>query len=159
MIRRPPRSTLFPYTTLFRSRVALDNAKKNAAVNDTLYKLNTGRLEVGKIGENDLLQSELALVRARTTLQSARLDYARAMDGLRLSLGLPAGTPLQVAVTTDLPDFEADTARAVAEALRNRAAVSDAVLQDVLARRRGTEAELGRGVRGTESASFRVNRT
>src|SRR5256884_7461563 len=109
MIRRPPRSTLFPYTTLFRSRVALDNAEKNAAVNDTLYKLNTGRLEVGKIGENDLLQSELALVRARTSLESARLDYARTLDGLRLALGLPAGTPLQVAVSTDLPDFEADT--------------------------------------------------
>src|SRR5690554_7073323 len=26
MIRRPPRSTLFPYTTLFRSRTAGDNA-------------------------------------------------------------------------------------------------------------------------------------
>src|SRR3712207_8078834 len=26
MIRRPPRSTLFPYTTLFRSRVALERA-------------------------------------------------------------------------------------------------------------------------------------
>src|SRR5258705_3057034 len=25
MIRRPPRSTLFPYTTLFRSRVGLNN--------------------------------------------------------------------------------------------------------------------------------------
>src|SRR2546428_3765263 len=27
MIRRPPRSTLFPYTTLFRSRVTHDNLK------------------------------------------------------------------------------------------------------------------------------------
>src|SRR5258708_29898092 len=27
MIRRPPRSTLFPYTTLFRSKVASDQAK------------------------------------------------------------------------------------------------------------------------------------
>src|SRR2546430_15504441 len=27
MIRRPPRSTLFPYTTLFRSRVAGDRAR------------------------------------------------------------------------------------------------------------------------------------
>src|SRR5438105_6633432 len=27
MIRRPPRSTLFPYTTLFRSRVALTNGR------------------------------------------------------------------------------------------------------------------------------------
>src|SRR3989442_5689970 len=26
MIRRPPRSTLFPYTTLFRSRVALERS-------------------------------------------------------------------------------------------------------------------------------------
>src|SRR5256885_11611955 len=29
MIRRPPRSTLFPYTTLFRSRVALDEAAED----------------------------------------------------------------------------------------------------------------------------------
>src|SRR2546422_5040709 len=28
MIRRPPRSTLFPYTTLFRSRVTLDAAER-----------------------------------------------------------------------------------------------------------------------------------
>src|SRR2546430_13460649 len=28
MIRRPPRSTLFPYTTLFRSRKAMVTAKK-----------------------------------------------------------------------------------------------------------------------------------
>src|SRR2546426_2765890 len=28
MIRRPPRSTLFPYTTLFRSRQSLRSAKK-----------------------------------------------------------------------------------------------------------------------------------
>src|SRR2546429_9950317 len=27
MIRRPPRSTLFPYTTLFRSHVAIDNLR------------------------------------------------------------------------------------------------------------------------------------
>src|SRR2546429_1178257 len=27
MIRRPPRSTLFPYTTLFRSQFGLDTAK------------------------------------------------------------------------------------------------------------------------------------
>src|SRR2546430_15623473 len=29
MIRRPPRSTLFPYTTLFRSKGAEDRLKKN----------------------------------------------------------------------------------------------------------------------------------
>src|SRR3712207_7105640 len=31
MIRRPPRSTLFPYTTLFRSRGAVERAPRDAA--------------------------------------------------------------------------------------------------------------------------------
>src|SRR2546430_12413097 len=30
MIRRPPRSTLFPYTTLFRSRAGIDTARHTA---------------------------------------------------------------------------------------------------------------------------------
>src|SRR3712207_5263975 len=34
MIRRPPRSTLFPYTTLFRSRGLLDAAEFNNASSD-----------------------------------------------------------------------------------------------------------------------------
>ena len=40
MIRRPPRSTLFPYTTLFRSTIALETlADKAKAVNDEYYDL------------------------------------------------------------------------------------------------------------------------
>src|SRR5687768_18053151 len=40
MIRRPPRSTLFPYTTLFRSRVrSLDEAIETQ--NDTRYGLSS----------------------------------------------------------------------------------------------------------------------
>src|SRR2546430_7850516 len=31
MIRRPPRSTLFPYTTLFRSRVPLEAGRRDAS--------------------------------------------------------------------------------------------------------------------------------
>src|SRR5256885_11508671 len=42
MIRRPPRSTLFPYTTLFRSRAAIDlagvyNARKDYELAAPLY--------------------------------------------------------------------------------------------------------------------------
>ncbi len=53
------------FSDYYTATLGLDNALTNAAVNDTLYTLNKGRLEVGKIGENDLLQSELALLRAR----------------------------------------------------------------------------------------------
>src|SRR5260370_19246952 len=32
MIRRPPRSTLFPYTTLFRSRASYDRVRRSGAL-------------------------------------------------------------------------------------------------------------------------------
>src|SRR2546426_6346754 len=46
MIRRPPRSTLFPYTTLFRSVVAA----ALAATNDTELNLIVGAEDAG-VGE------------------------------------------------------------------------------------------------------------
>src|SRR3712207_8110056 len=51
MIRRPPRSTLFPYTTLFRSAVSatallvgavLDGIPENAAIGISLYAEGQG---------------------------------------------------------------------------------------------------------------------
>src|SRR5256886_11702528 len=35
MIRRPPRSTLFPYTTLFRSLIAITDVQEAKAARDT----------------------------------------------------------------------------------------------------------------------------
>ena len=58
-------ATTAAYFDLYSASVAVANAQTNALTNDTLYTLNKGRFEVGKIGENDLLQSELALLRAR----------------------------------------------------------------------------------------------
>lgn len=144
---------------VYAARANLETQTKNVAVNDTLYTLNKGRFEVGKIGENDLLQSELALLRSRTTLDAARLEFDRANSALLLALNLPKNTPVEIVVTTEVPDVTADTALAVAEALRNRASVFDVALQDVQARRRITEARLGGGVGATVQASYGFNAT
>ena len=53
--------------------------------------IHLGRFEVGKIGENDLLQSELALLRSRSALDDARLGYDRALAQLRITLNLASG--------------------------------------------------------------------
>jgi outer membrane protein TolC len=144
---------------LYAARVGLANAVTNAAVNDTLYRLNTGRFEVGKIGENDLLQSELVLLRSRSALESARLEHGRATGALRLALDLPPGTPVDVTVTGEVPEFEADTARAALEALRNRAAVSAVALDQVQSRRAVAEARLRTGAGATLQASYGFNAT
>src|SRR3712207_8766581 len=49
MIRRPPRSTLFPYTTLFRS---LEEAYKDYTVYDQHYE-KVGRVDDLFVDEND----------------------------------------------------------------------------------------------------------
>ena len=73
------------------ARLALDNAAAKVAINDTLFNLNKGRFEVGKIGENDLLQSELALLQARAQLDGAKLDFDRADRSAQATAQPPAG--------------------------------------------------------------------
>jgi outer membrane protein len=149
-------NAFFDYYT---ARLGLLNAETNAAVNDTLYTLNNGRFEVGRIGENDLLQSELALLRAQVAVDGARLEHDRALAALRLALNLPIGAPLDIVVPTEIPEVVADTAIAVAQALRNRASAVDLQLQDTQARRRVAEARLGSGPGASFNATIGFNKT
>jgi len=144
---------------LYAADAALDNAATNAAVNDTLYVLSKGRYEVGKIGENDLLQSELATLRARTALDGARLERDRAEAALKRVIDYHGGARLSVAQPADAPAFEADTARAVAEALRHASQIEAYELQRVDARRRLSEARLNNGPGATVTASAGLNQT
>lgn len=138
---------------------ALTNAIGNASINDTLYRLNTGRFEVGKIGENDLLQSELALLRSRTALENARLEHARALAAFRLAVNLAPGTAVEIVPPEGIPDLEPDTAVAVAQALRNRAQVSEQELQSVQSQRRVSEARLNNGIGAIVTARLGFNQS
>src|SRR2546422_4577025 len=51
MIRRPPRSTLFPYTTLFRSRLNLSLGVGLGAVRGKVFRIG----HLGSLNELDLL--------------------------------------------------------------------------------------------------------
>ena len=147
------------YFDLYAAQKALDNATANAAVNDTLYTLNKGRYEVGKIGENDLLQSELALLRARASVDQARLDRDHAEAALRRLLGLRGADP----ITLDPPTLPAvitvDTAVAVAEALRNSSVIDQTELNQVQAKRRATEARYNNTFGATVTAQYGYNQT
>src|SRR3712207_8645154 len=68
MIRRPPRSTLFPYTTLFRS------VARAAAVEQRLELALDGRLRLA--GQRAPLESQHAALRVARELRAA-LDRRR----------------------------------------------------------------------------------
>ncbi len=150
-------ATASAFFDLYSARSALQNATHNVAVNDTLYTLNKGRYQVGKIGENDLLQSELALLRARTSEDGAKLDYDRALAAFRLAINVPVDAEVSIVVTPDVPAVPLDTARAVVEALHNSSAITMLDLQDVQARRAVTQARLSTGIGATLQASYGFN--
>jgi outer membrane protein TolC len=144
---------------VYSARVQLANAEKNVAINDTLYTLNKGRFEVGKIGENDLLQSELALLRARTSVDAATLEFERARSALRVALNLPATDPMELVVPDGVPAYAVDSERAAAMALNGGASATSVALTNIQANRRVTEAKLNNGFGATIQASIGFNAT
>lgn len=145
---------------LYAAQMNLVNAETNAAVNDSLFLLSKGRFEVGRIGENDLLQSELALLRARASADEARLARDRARSALNLLIGAPADAPVAVAPPAGAPALVApDPARAVAEARRNAARPIELELQEVRAERALRQARLENGFGMTVRASYGYNQT
>src|SRR5690348_18220209 len=64
MIRRPPRSTLFPYTTLFRSDRYLVVAERDPAVRDAGVDVDQGRPveEADDLGRQRLVEADENIV-------------------------------------------------------------------------------------------------
>src|SRR4029078_11519790 len=116
-------STADAFFNLYAQQITLANATANVAVNDTLYTLNKGRYEVGKIGENDLLKSELQLLRARASLEDAKVQRDRSEAALRRQLVYPENRPISIAAPDAIPTIDADPDLAEKEALRNSSVI------------------------------------
>src|SRR5947199_5424000 len=82
MIRRPPRSTLFPYTTLFRSEELQSTNEELHSVNEELYTVNVEHQR--KITQLAELTDDLDnLDRKSTRLNSSHLGISYAVFCLK----------------------------------------------------------------------------
>src|SRR3712207_7574349 len=82
MIRRPPRSTLFPYTTLFRSkkpaRPCLSHARRGIRTRGQMFAvIRTGGKQY-RVAANDTLQIERVPGEAGEDRKSTRLNSSHA---------------------------------------------------------------------------------
>lgn len=153
------RTTADAFFNLYAQQMALGNATFNAAVNDTLYTLNKGRYEVGKIGENDLLKSELALLRARAAADDAKLNRDRAEAALRRIIAYPASRPLAIVTPDSIPVVDADPDVAVTQALKNASAMQQNELDNTNTKRGIAEAKARNRFNATVVASVGFNQT
>src|SRR3712207_7848181 len=80
MIRRPPRSTLFPYTTLFRSRERFPEARVLRWDRDTVTKAedHAAVLRALMDGEADIVVGTQMLAKGHEDRKSTRLNSSHA---------------------------------------------------------------------------------
>src|SRR2546430_2646937 len=99
MIRRPPRSTLFPYTTLFRSRVIRQlsaappeqRAQLLVAIYDSLDTLIRPLAidEMGMSGQAECIPKLIALLQDDETTGFGRVKAIEALGRLRATVASP----------------------------------------------------------------------
>src|SRR3989441_11467692 len=101
MIRRPPRSTLFPYTTLFRSQRVLPAAKPRGTpfertnqvpLNDQIYTDGMGSLperQIEPAGDSN---------RPETVLAASRSGGSSLLSGREKFKGTTTGNPFKGAI-------------------------------------------------------------
>jgi outer membrane protein TolC len=97
--------------------------QSNVSNTDTLYKISQGRYGLGKIAENELLQIELSLLNARTSLEQATLNKEIAYQNLKQFLSMPKDAEILLNAPDSTPVFVVRLDKAIAEANTNRQAV------------------------------------
>src|SRR3712207_8327016 len=94
MIRRPPRSTLFPYTTLFRSRALLDEQDRQPAPAQLGERLPHGVDDGGREPERRLVEQEHDRLREQAARSEEHTSELQSRQYLVCRLLLGKKTPL-----------------------------------------------------------------
>src|SRR5256885_10256978 len=93
MIRRPPRSTLFPYTTLFRSHASRERSREHGGPRFQSYEThrNRGRSEehTSELQSPCNLVCRLLLEKKKSTPVWPRSVFTSALPGFQCALPVP----------------------------------------------------------------------
>lgn len=110
------------FFNVLQSQVNLQIAQFNLANNDTIYKIEQGRYNIGTTSEDKLLQVELQLLRSRQDVARANLDLQNASLALRTYIGLRNGESFSLVMPDVIPSFEVSEEEALMHAKETRAA-------------------------------------
>ncbi len=120
---------------LYVSQMNIKNALRNKLDNDTLYMLSEGRYKVGKIAENDLLQSELEKLKSELKLESAYLENERILEEFKNLIGLKTYDSISIIPETTFEMFDVDEKVAMSQALKNRSDITDYEIREEQAKK------------------------
>lgn len=102
-------------------QIDLQIARFNLANNDTIYKIEQGRYNIGTTSQDKLLQVELQLLRSRQAVAQASLDLETAALRLRSYIGLREDAQFDLVLPDQIPSFGISVDEALGLAKQNRA--------------------------------------
>lgn len=107
------------YFQLLMSRVNNEIALQNLGNAEKLYEVAKEKRAMGRISENDLLQMELNLLEARSTLTNNESDLRSNMFRLRTFLGIEEDVVLEPEIPGYVPSADVTYSDALEKALAN----------------------------------------
>jgi outer membrane protein TolC len=145
------------FFAFYLASMNVNNALLNLAINDTLFQMSKGRFNVGKIAENDLLQSELAFLNAKTQYDNAYIEYDRAQQMFRNAIGVKDSRPIHVQPSETVPQVVVNPDEALAYAQQYRSDVLNFQTQRLTAERNVRQTESNHSLSMSVFANIGLN--
>jgi outer membrane protein TolC len=109
------------FFTVLDAQINLQIAQLNLANNDTIYKIEQGRYNIGTTPKDKLLQAELQLLRSRQAVTSARINLQNSKLDLRSYIGLKNNEEFELVLPEMIPTLNVTVDEAIQRAKDNRA--------------------------------------
>ncbi|MBU8891463.1 MAG: TolC family protein [Bacteroidales bacterium] len=132
----------------------LQVARINFSNADTLYKIAEGRYNIGTIAENELMQMELSVLNAGSSLNSSLVDLEIKKFQLRSFLGFTEKVDLKLIITKDIPEITVDVEQALEIARANNPDIIAFERQLIEAERNVAKAKSEKGLQADIYASI-----
>jgi outer membrane protein TolC len=147
------------YFQVIRAQIDEQIASFNLANNDTIFKIEQGRYNIGTTSQDKLLQVELQLLKSKQDVAQARINIQNNSLMLRTYLGFKDDEAFELALPEEIPAFDVNIEEALQYARKNRAAYIAFELRRIEAEREVARAKGNRLNNASLSASFGLNNT
>ncbi len=147
------------YLRAWLAQAQQQQARQRLAQNDSIYQIAQARHRLGKVSEEQLLQSELALLQARSALQEQQLAYQQAFTQLLTLLDLPSDGDWQLGTPPPLPPLRSSPEAAATLALQHADLQAAQRLERLRAERELAETRQTSRFQADLTASFGLNQS
>lgn len=109
------------FFTVLDAQINLQLAEYNLANNDTIYKIEQGRYNIGTTTKDKLLQAELQLLQSRQQVTAARINLQNSKLNMRSYIGLKEFDEFKLVLPEMIPGLVMSAEKALEYARQNRA--------------------------------------